>query len=176
MDTTGRNSRIIEAVLRGEHSRFQEIVDEFESAVRRVVGGRISDRSAREDVIQETWCRAFTKLATLASPERLGSWLQGIARRCAADHHRGRVEAGLGDAGTTVARAGPGGLWVWEEVDALSPALGEILRLRYREGLSYDELASRLNLKRTTVRGRLYEARRALRHRVLHRTTEHEAD
>jgi RNA polymerase sigma factor (sigma-70 family) len=56
--------------------------------------------------------------------------------------------------------------WIWEEVSRLSPLAAEILELRYRQGLSYAEIADRLQVPRSTVRGRIYQARRELRQRL----------
>ena len=68
-----------------------------------------------------------------------------------------------------VERAARGGAplaWIWEEVGRLAPDQAQVLRLRYAEGSSYGEIARRLGLPESTVRGRIYLARRALRRRL----------
>jgi DNA-directed RNA polymerase specialized sigma24 family protein len=56
--------------------------------------------------------------------------------------------------------------WIWEEVARLDTPLAEVLRLRYAEGRSYAEIAARLRVPLSTIRGRIYTARCALRRRL----------
>ena len=60
----------------------------------------------------------------------------------------------------------PADPWIWEEVAQLEEIHAEVLHLRYRESLTYAEIAARLGLPHSTVRGRIHLARRALRARL----------
>jgi RNA polymerase sigma-70 factor (ECF subfamily) len=48
----------------------------------------------------------------------------------------------------------------------LSPQERELLTLKHLDGLSYEELAERLDVPQGTVMSRLYHARKNLRHRL----------
>jgi len=157
---------LVTAILAGDGSRFAEVVRRFDCGVRRVVARSVADPDGREELVQRTFCLAFRRLGTLADPGRLDRWLLRIARNCVADHHRRqRPHLPLERAAGVEARAADS-TWVWEEVAALRPAQAEVLRLRYRDRMSYEEIARRLDVPASTVRGRVHLARKALRARL----------
>lgn len=160
------DSTLIDAILSGEVGRFVEIVARFDGVVRGAVARLVRGPGARDEVVQQAFCLAFENLRHLRSPDQLQAWLLSIARRCAADHRRvtSRRERVLEE---EVAETGVAPLaWVWEEIAMLPPSFREVLEFRYRDGCSYKEIASRLRVPVSTVNGRIYEARRALRERL----------
>lgn len=160
----------VTAVLAGDSRRFREVVHLFDPAIRRVVRLAFRDPHTVEDVVQEVWCRAFRQLPTLRDARAAAGWLLQIARHCVVDQRRQtrrRVE--VVDVDDTIAESEPAD-WVWELIDVLPKAHGDVLRLRYRENLSYAEIGARLGVPASTVRGRLYEARSALRRRLAERS------
>ncbi len=156
------------AVLEGETPRFAELVVRHDPAVRRVVARGIRNPDAREELVQETWCLAFRNLSSLVTPRSVRAWVLRIARRCLVAHHRRAASRTLQALESDPAAPGAGvaGQWVWEEVGMLQVPFAEVLTLHYREGRTYAEIARRLRLSASTVRGRIYEARRALRERL----------
>lgn len=156
----------IRAVLEGDHARFAEVVEAFDAPVRRIVGRDVRDPQALEEVVQETWCRTYRYLERLAVAERLESWVGRIARSCVVDHFRERRRAErfvpLADDPVPPAPVE----WVWGLVDQLEPAQREVLILRYRQQQSLGEIADALGVPPSTVRGRLFVARHALRDRI----------
>lgn len=162
------DAALVAAVLRGETPRFAELVRRHERRVRRIVARAVRDADTREELVQQTFCDAFVGLAKLSSGERFCAWLARIARSSIANHlQRARRESELEPAEWT---QWPGRerreAWIWEEVDRLSPAQAEVLHLRYAHGRTYAEIAERLGVPCSTVRGRIHEARRALRERL----------
>lgn len=145
--------------------RFDEIVKRFDRPVRALVGKGVRDPQRRDEIVQQTFCLAFRRLGTLAAPERLRAWLFAIARNCVADERRRRARRNVLPLRDRPAPEAPPG-WIWEEVATLPAALAQVLRLRYREGLRLDEIAARLDVPASTVRGRIYTARRTLRRRL----------
>jgi RNA polymerase sigma-70 factor (ECF subfamily) len=170
--------RLVTAILSGEPDRFAELVERFTPGVRRIVGRDVRDAGLCDELVQTTFLLAFRGLGRLEAPERLEAWLARIARNAVADELARRRSTsdreialdGLdfearGEA-HGAARGRELGGWIWEEVARLTPDAREILELRYRDGLSYAEVAARLGVPTSTVRGRIYEARRALRRRL----------
>lgn len=51
---------------------------------------------------------------------------------------------------------------LWRQVDALRGEYAEVIRLRYEEELSYQEIADRLGLPMNTMKTRLHHAKRQL--------------
>ena len=163
---------LVEAVLAGASERFGELLQRYDRRVRAVLVERLGMGQATEELVHQTFYLAFMNLGQLAEPARFEGWLLRIAARCAADHLRAkrtRREHGLGADGAAAFASSPAEesrAWVWDEVERLPPAFAEVLGLRYRKGLSYEEVAAHLGLPVSTVRGRIYEARRALRQRL----------
>ncbi|MEM7201024.1 MAG: sigma-70 family RNA polymerase sigma factor [Planctomycetota bacterium] len=161
----------VQAVLAGDVSRFGEIVVAFDAPVRRVVSRRLRDAHAREDVIQEVWIRVYQRLSALLEASTPEAWIRGIARNCAVDHHRRRQQLqAFGPLTHDVPDDAPAS-WVWDLVDTLPPARRELLTWRYRHALSYAEIAERLGVPASTVRGRMYDARQELRRMLQQRET-----
>ena len=164
------DGELVTAVLGGATERFAELVRRYDGRVRAVVGERVRAPGAREELVHQAFYLAFRNLGQLEEPERFEAWLVRIATRCSADHRRERAgraqrEQPL-EASETLAEPNEAQEWIWEEVQQLPRTLSEVLVLRYRARCSYREIADRLALRVSTVRGRIYEARRALRQRL----------
>lgn len=166
---------LVEAVLAGASERFGELVLRYDRRIRAVLLERLGNERVSEELVHQTFYLAFMNLGSLEDPARFEGWLLRIAARCAADHLRAKAarrERTLGEHGEEEGWAAPSAqadearAWIWEEVERLPRAFSEVLALRYRTGLSYQEIAARLALPVSTVRGRIYEARRALRQRL----------
>ncbi|MEZ6017539.1 MAG: sigma-70 family RNA polymerase sigma factor [Planctomycetota bacterium] len=125
----------------------------------------VLDDSAADDVVQEVWCVA-SRAEGVARPE---PWLKVLTRRFArkrrlADRRRVEVERaaarpeatmGAGRAGTEMVADAEREEWL----EALQTALvalqgrqGDVLRLRYREGLRLREIAERLGVPLGTIK------------------------
>ena len=162
---------LIEGCLAGDARCFGALVGRYDGAVRGVLRREVAEESAREDLVQETFYLAFRQLEQLACAESFEHWLVRIARRRAAEHHRRQARRDavrLRELARDVqdARGARAPTWIWEEVGRLDSKQAEVLRLRYVGGHSYEEIATRLGVPLSTVRGRVYEARKALRRRL----------
>ncbi len=170
---------LVAAVRAGCLTRFGELLTRHEERVRAVIARRLraagaatANRDAVAEAVQHTFFLAFRHLAALADPERFAAWLVRIAERVAAEVVRQRSrrrregEEAVDAARLRQSNPPPAADWIWDEVERLAPPLREALRLRYREGLAYAEIADRLCVPHSTVRGRIHEARRALRRRM----------
>jgi RNA polymerase sigma-70 factor (ECF subfamily) len=137
--------------------------------VRAYLGARTRSASELEELVHQTFYLAFRHLERLAEPARFEGWLIAIAARCAHDHARAQADERARAQGTPrepAADPSQAPDWIWEEVGELSELLAEVLVLRYRLSLSYREIAAHLAVPESTVRGRIHEARKALRVRL----------
>lgn len=166
MQTT--HSELISAIIDGDIHRYKEVVQQFDMRVRTTIATRVSDPGTIDDLVQETFYKAFKNLDRLNDPKRLGAWLDSIARNCVADHFRSQnklptrpsvideeATPGVGDKN-----------WVWDEVEKLPTEQAKVLILRYRFSQTYEEVANQLGVAMSTVRGRIFEARKALKQRL----------
>ena len=69
----------------------QRLVREYASVVLGVCMAYTRNLHDSEDMMQETFIKAITKIDTLRKPDRARSWLLQIARNTCIDHQRRRV-------------------------------------------------------------------------------------
>lgn len=146
-----------------------------EGFVRSVVRGLVSDESARDDVVQETWLTALTH-----RPEAVVSvrgWLARVAERHARARWRGETRrrrreqtaAREEEVAAEVASARER-LELRREVVAAVLALDEpyrtVVLLSYERGLAPAAIAELTGTSAATVRSQLHRARRRLRERL----------
>ena len=158
---------------RRERERFErEIVGQVRAAhnfARWIVG----DHNDAEDVVQEATLRAFKSYGSFRGGD-VRSWFLSIVRNTCMNHLRARnrrIEFELED--SSVAHPAPSAVEVIERqldgerlrraIDALPPALKELLILREFEQMSYAELAAVADIPIGTVMSRLSRARERLR-------------
>jgi RNA polymerase sigma-70 factor, ECF subfamily len=158
------DSDCVAAVLRGETRAFEALVQSYQHSLYAFVRSRVADSAAADDVAQEIFLAAYKNLATLGDPERFAAWLFGIARRKVLLYYRqkGRrsVETGA-DFAHVAAPTEPEKCEGLLEalLDGLADEQRTILLLRFRDGLSYREIAKRLDIPLGTVGTVLHRAR-----------------
>lgn len=156
----------IERCLKGEKDAYRHLVERHQ---KQAVAHAIAILGNREDALdaaQEAFIDAFRSLKQFDQARRFYPWFYVLLRnRCykitARRHDNENVEE-------TEIIAPRKGLPVEERL-ALEKALlalakedREIITLKYLDGLSYEELAVRLQIPRGTVMSRLFYARKQL--------------
>jgi len=69
---------IVRAVTGGDYARFEEIVERYQGPLLRVSMGRLGNANWAEDVVQETFLRAYKSLATFNPEYSFRTWLWTI--------------------------------------------------------------------------------------------------
>jgi RNA polymerase sigma-70 factor (ECF subfamily) len=150
----------------GDRTAAAAFVRATTPGLRRLLG-YLADAGHVDDLLQETYLRAFAALPGYACRAPARAWLLGIARRVAADHVRAaqrRPRAAGADVHAVLDRRraspGPAG-WVGlaHAVRALSPEKREAFALTSLLGLSYAEAAEVCGCPVGTIRSRVYRAR-----------------
>ncbi len=72
----------------GDSEAFGQLYDRYARLVRVIANGQSPDASLAADLVQETFLRAYRRLAELREPERFGAWIAGIARHVARERLR----------------------------------------------------------------------------------------
>jgi len=89
------DAELVARTLAGDREAFGRLYDRYARLVRAVASDAGTD--AVPDLTQETFLRAFRRLATLRDPDRFGPWLVGVARQVVREHRRRRRPDPLGD-------------------------------------------------------------------------------
>lgn len=142
------------------------------SYVAKLVNG---DRHAAEDVVQETWVRAWRNLDRLTeSRGSVRGWLMRVAHNIAVDQHRGRrarpTEVEMPEQDLAHSTVQPSGddvvatrVVVREILDGLSPVHRDTLVAVYYADRTATSAARALGVPPGTVKSRLHNALRILR-------------
>jgi RNA polymerase sigma factor (sigma-70 family) len=155
----------------GEADAFDELVRRFHPALATYARRLTGSDDAAADAVQEIWLGAIRALPRLREPQRLRSWLFGIAHRTLMDRFR-RQYAKPEITGMDLAEtpAQPEDLTAEERSAAVDQALTtlplverEVLTLFYLQELSLLDISHALDVPIGTVKSRLFRARHALR-------------
>ena len=154
-DLTGRDdsldTTLIQRWKEGDERAATALVERHATALTRYVAS-MGERDGAEEVVQDTFVRAFSSLESFRGDSSLRTWLFTIARRLVVDRRRAfrrRREVGnLEDVDAATEYTALDGLIaseaqkkVWGAVGKLSPTQREVFLLRVNEGLSYKEIA-----------------------------------
>jgi RNA polymerase sigma-70 factor (ECF subfamily) len=176
---------LVQGARNGDPEAFRELVVRHQRRVYAVALGIVKDRDLAWDVAQETFVRVHAHLGEFRDEASFTTWLRRIAARVAIDvlrKERPGRRNDVADVPEPVLReAAPGVLATALGTDPretvlrrelsgkLTEALAQlpdvhrtILVLREMDGLSYEELAERLDIPKGTVMSRLFHARRKM--------------
>lgn len=116
-----------------------------------------------QDAVQQGMLRAWERRVQVQDPEKLCAWLRRIVINECRNIQRRRMRVFPADELPRTERSHPmenGQLR--EALDTLPEALRTPLLLKYMDGFSEKEIARVMGVPKTTVKSRLYRARRAL--------------
>jgi RNA polymerase sigma-70 factor, ECF subfamily len=178
------DAALVSRAAAGDRAAFRALYDRHRPAVHRLVRAFATlDPDDTDDVVQDTFIRAFASLSKLAQPGRFGAWILTIARNRALSR-LGRRRAAEKLSEDLAAEAGA----LAEHVAAM-PELGteaelgvvrrvvaelpegpekETVRLFYLQGdLSAREIADRLGVGKSAITMRLERFRAKVKRRIL---------
>lgn len=166
-------THVVFLVLRtqvGDEDAFRELFLAFGPRTLGYLRGMVGEDA--EDVQQEVWLGVYRQLGSLVDARAFRTWLYRLTRHRALDHlrRRRREPEWLDDEAALEAVVDPTPLPEsepdWERVEAilaqLPAAQREVLLLRFRDDLAYEEIAAVVGCSVGTVRSRLFYARQRL--------------
>jgi RNA polymerase sigma factor (sigma-70 family) len=121
-----------------------------------------------EDIVQETWVRAVSRLAGFRWESALSTWLCGIAVRCFREQARKRREEPMPERDPPLAssESAEPDIDLERGVAGLAPGYREVLLLHDVHGYSHEEIGSLLGIDPGTSKSQLSRARGVLRERI----------
>ena len=157
---------------RGAFHEFHQVAMTHERYLHRTAFRLSGDHDRAADLVQETFVRAWLRFHRFQRGSNVRAWLATILTRLFLDqckHDKVVAKAGQEQVTRELADAEPddavgvSDAVLWQAVQALDPELRTIVELRYREDLSYQAIADRLQLPVGTVGTRLMRAHERLR-------------
>ena len=164
--------QLVARAVAGDIAAQRLIYDQHVDRVYRLAYRLAGDEELARDFTQETFVRAFDRLATFRGDSALGTWLHAIGVSVALNglrkvkRWRAR-EAPLDDAltvGTTTRSAEPDlKVRLKAAVDALPEGYRTVFVMHDVEGYTHEEIAQTLGIQPGTSKAQLFRARAKLR-------------
>ena len=166
------DQHLIARIQQGDPAAERAMYDAHVDRVWRLVFRILGDADAAQDCVQETFIRAFAKLADFRGDAALGTWIGSIAISTALNalrkvkRNRGReveVDEAIG-LGTRERRAEPDlKTRLHQAIDALPDGYRAVFLMHDVEGYTHEEIASTLGVQPGTSKAQLFRARAKLR-------------
>ncbi len=173
---------LVERVQRGDKRAFDVLVGKYQHKIANLVSRYVRDPMDIQDLVQESFIKAYRALGNFRGDSAFYTWLYRIAINTAKNHvvAQGRrppasdidaTEAEQYDGESSLKEyASPERVAMKDEIadvvvraiDSLPEDLRTALTLREMEGMSYEEIAEVMDCPIGTVRSRIFRAREAV--------------
>lgn len=177
----------------GDEEAFALLVMKYDTFLKSVIAFYMK-RELVSDVAQEIWLLIYKKLWQLEDPEKLKPWIRKLVyhqcinlRKKWSKRYRHELSLGI-EAWSTFIENVAGSEFsipvmieqrelrrsLNRTLDELPSDYGQILRLRFFQELSYEEIATLAGLSLSTVKWRLHQGKKLLKARMLTKTKRRE--
>jgi len=166
----------------GDLDAFAQVYERYERQVFRYAYHLLGHRDDADDIKQETFLKAYQAIGSFRSEASLQTWLLKICGNLCRDRIKSwdrrkviydstlREESlgqhAIGEDPLEIVERRQMTETIFKALRGLPPAQRELIVLHEVEDLSYEEIANILGCTRTSVKLRLFRARRSLKERV----------
>jgi RNA polymerase sigma factor (sigma-70 family) len=161
---------LLRRFVQGDRDAFEWLFTRFHAEVHRWCHRIVRDAAAADDVVVESFWRAYRGRARFDPSRSFGAWMRRIATNAARDHLR-EARRHLVPAGNEGAAGAPPSDRVLADaleraLRSLPPRLQVVATLALIEERPYTEIADALEIPVGTVKSRVFRATRALRNEL----------
>jgi RNA polymerase sigma factor (sigma-70 family) len=173
---------LVEQALSGEESAYQALMNKYKNALYHHVRRMARDRDEVDDLVQESFIKAFAALESYSSQFAFSTWLYKIATNHTIDYLRkkklqtysidkpiqtreGEMEYELPDMTYRPDRhivEDQRRELIQQAIDALPEKYYRVIVMRHQQEKSYEEIARELDLPLGTVKAHIFRARELL--------------
>lgn len=178
---SNNDTNLIQRTLEGDQQAFASLVEKYQEQIHTLAWQKIGDFHIAQEITQDTFIKAYQKLATLKHPSRFAGWLYVITNNnCKMWHRKNRLQT------QSLEETDPIELeelyysehQTRERDEAVNENRRSIVRkllnklresdrtvitLHYIAGLSCEEIGEFLGVATNTVKSRLHRARNRLK-------------
>ena len=183
MNEREADQRLVERVQAGDPLAFDALAAKYQRKLNRLLSRYIRDHAEVEDVVQETFLKAYRALPSFRGESAFYTWLYRIGINTAKNYlaAKGRrapttTEVDADEAETfeeasllhdintpeRILQSKQIGQTINIAMQSLPEELRNAIMLREIEGLSYEEIAAEMGCPIGTVRSRIFRAREAV--------------
>ena len=182
------DASLVEQTLAGDQDVFAGLVERYRDAVQNLAYRMLGNVSEAEEVTQETFVRAYMRLASYKAEHKFSTWLFSIAVHLSIDYIRRRrflalpleeipflewvadQDLGPEDSALRLEQQDE----VQRSLNHLPSKYRAVIVLRYWYDFSYEEIAQVLRLTPNLVKARLHQARKLLARKLDKSTSQEE--
>lgn len=162
----------------GDEDAFRVLVERHSRSVYRLAYRMTGSAADAEDVVQDTFVRAYRQLPKFESRSNFATWLYRIGFNCAIDHLRSRpsresartpevldrlAPAATGPSTEDLVYAGQIGERVQAALNELSEQERAAFLMRHYQGYSIDEICRALDLRSNAAKHSIFRAVKKMR-------------
>jgi RNA polymerase sigma factor (sigma-70 family) len=180
------NSQLIQKALDGDQSAYEGLMKRYKHGIYVMIYQMIKNREETEDLVQETFMKAFKALRYYNDQFAFSTWLYKIAYNNCIDairkrklkimpldrpiqHSDGETVQDIRDDSTSPEKEylyTEKRRYIQNAIDSLPEIYREVIRLRHQEERSYEEISDMLDLPIGTVKARIFRAREMLKKKL----------
>jgi RNA polymerase sigma factor (sigma-70 family) len=180
------DDKLIKDALTGDQKAYRELVNRHQTSVYHIVYRIVRDRELANDLVQETFMKAFSSLKLYRSEFKFSTWLYKIAANSSIDHLRKKRIRALSLDSPVETEDGTVGFEIpdlthhpeeeimrrerstsiEEAITSLPDKYRYVIIARHQEEKSYEEIAAELKVPVGTVKARIFRARELLKKRL----------
>ena len=172
---------LVQRAQKGDKTAFDLLVRKYQHRIAAVVSRFVRDYAECQDVVQESFIKAYKSLPGFRGESQFYTWMYRIAVNTAKNHLASQKRRPTGSVDLADAEHLEGGIYMQDNdtpehellreelAQVVSKALAQLpeeirqaITLREMEGLSYEEIAEVMNSPVGTVRSRIFRAREAI--------------
>ena len=177
---------LIQEALGGSQKAYRELTEKHQVAVYHIIYKIVRDKETANDLVQETFMKAFSSLASYRSEFRFSTWLYKIAANCSIDFLRKKKINALSLDQELETKDGTVGIEVpdysyhperelerkqqrfsiEEAIQSLPDKYREVIIYRHKDDKSYEEIADLLDIPVGTIKARIFRARELLKKKL----------
>lgn len=182
MELDDNDIALVQRVQNGDKQAFNLLVQKYQYRIKHLVSRFIKDPVEQEDIVQESFIKAYRAISRFRGDSAFYTWLYRISVNTAKNYlvsSARRPPAQDVDMDDVVHTRGGDGLVeinapdkilendqlvqaVKDSISSLPEELKEAIQLRELEGLSYEDIAEVMECPIGTVRSRIFRAREAI--------------
>ena len=166
------DEELVRAVVGGQRHAFDEIVLRYCQPLTLFAVAKTRTLQDAEDIVQETFLRAYKFIHTFKSKYSLKNWLFTIAYRLVVSEHRKKRPQPLSDkAAVQLEAAEPNpqkNQWLWDAAQKMGAEAFTALWLRYKEDMTISEIAQVMKKTKVSIRVLLHRSRMRLAKKIAH--------
>jgi len=182
----GSEEALIKQALEGDQKAYQLLFEANKQAIYHIIVKIVRNTEEAQDLVQETFIKAFSSLTSYNPTYRFTTWLYKIAANSSIDYIRKRriqtysldqpIETKDGQVSIEVPdmsyhperdlSAKRQNISITEAIESLPEKYRDVIIKRHQEDKSYEEIAALLHVPVGTVKARIFRARELLKKKL----------